>query len=174
MPEFAPQPDHREMNVASDESLRINNSELAHLGALVVEAALRKDLTDVAQQHVEQTGKQHTNTHTRGLFVGRGEIPMSGDNIYRSVNEKGVVDLAQSGVVRGQYTATEGLRSNTNGHHATFWSDGNPNTQHGIGQGFVIEASKADADAGWVTADKIQALYGRDSDGQVKNILPQK
>lgn len=165
MTESAPQPNPQE-------ALRIHDKELAHLGALVVEASLRDSLQSVAAEHAEMTGVENPNIHGKGLFIGKGEVPMSDESVYRSVQEPAVEDLAASGVVRGARTAGAG-QINTSGH-ATYWNNGEAGKSTPLGQGVIIEAPRSDAESGWVTADKVQGVYARDIDGHVKNILPDK
>ena len=95
-------------------------------------------------------------------------VQESSDSVYRQMDANGVNDLAESGIVRGAYTA--GKRSKTSGH-TTYWNNGESGQASTIGQGFTIEAPRADAEAGWVTADKITGVYTRDRDGLAKNII---
>ena len=97
--------------------------ELRELGHLCAVAMERDDLDAVAAEHEATTGLQNPNKHSEGLFVGEGDVPMSDSSVYRAVDARGVRDLAEAGVVRGAYTATEGSRANTSGH-STFWNNG--------------------------------------------------
>ncbi len=162
MSEFAPQP-------YPNEALRIQDKELAHLGALVVEASLRGDLEQVASEHVSQTSVENPNSFAPNtLRIGEQVVPESSDNVYRQVTEKGVEDLVLSGIVRGAKTA--GKPAKTSGH-TTYWNAGETGKGSTLGQGFVIEAPRSAAEAGWVTANKVQGVYTKDSDGVVKNII---
>jgi hypothetical protein len=164
MSEFAPQPD-------PNEAIRIHDKDLAHLGALVVEAAMRPDLEQVVTSHVAETGVENPNSFAPNkLRIGEQVIPESTDNVYRQINEAGVMDLAESGVVRGAKTA--GAEAKTTGH-TTYWNQGETGKGSTLGQGLVIEAPIQAASEGWVTADKVTGVYAKDSDGQVKNILPE-
>ena len=164
MSEFAPQPD-------PSEALRIHDQELAHIGALVLEAALRDDLVAVAEQHASATGNEAPNTYASpGLQIGAAEIPMKDNSVYRQVHEAAVEDLANSGVVRNPYTA--GVKEQSRWKDRVFWNGGEDGKSTQLGNRMVIEADKQAASEGWVTADKVSAVYARDSDGQVKNILP--
>lgn len=163
MSEFAPQPH-------PNEALRIHDKELAHLGALVMEAAMRDDLGAAVEKHVQNTGVENPNVHGKGLFIGKGEVPMSNENVYRSVTEPAVEDLGASGVVRGARTAGM-TQVNTSGH-TTYWNNGETGKNTPLGQGMIIEAPRAEAETGWVTADKVTGIYAKDADGRVKNILP--
>jgi hypothetical protein len=164
MSEFAPNPD-------PNEALRIHDKELAHLGALVVEAAMRSDLEEVVTTHVVETGVENPNSYAPNMLrIGQQVVPESGDSIYRQINENGVMDLAESGIVRGAKTA--GAEAKTNGH-TTYWNQGEAGKGSTLGQGLVIEAPVSEGAESWVTADKITGIYTKDSDGQVKNILPE-
>ena len=165
MPEFAPQPDQNEV-------LRIHDKEIAHLGALVTEAAMRQDLGVAAQLHAETTGVVSPNSFAPNILrVGEQVVPESDGNVYRQVDANGVEDLAESGVVRGAYTA--GKRAKTSGH-TTYWNAGETGKGSTLGQGFVVEAGASDAAAGWVRADQVKGVYAKDSDGLVKNIIVPK
>lgn len=162
MSEFAPQP-------SPNEASRIHDKELAHLGALVMEAAMRTDLDTVVAVHTEETGTGQPNSYAPNrLRIGEQEVAESGDNVYRMVDKAGADDLARSGVVRGARSA--GVASKTSGH-TTYWTVGEDGKGSTLGQGFVIEAPLEAAAEGWVTADKVRGVYARDSDGVVKNII---
>jgi hypothetical protein len=164
MSEFAPQPD-------PNEALRIHDKELAHLGALVMEVAMGDDLQTVAAEHVVETGVENPNSFAPNMLrVGEQVVPESSDKVYRMLTEAGVADLANSGIVRSAKTA--GQRSKTSGHTA-YWNQGETGKSSSLGQGMVVEAPIEAAAEGWVTADKVTGVYSRDSDGQVKNILPE-
>src|SRR5690349_15018371 len=137
MSEFAPQPH-------PNEALRIQDKELAHLGALVTEAALRDDLDAVVQDHVEFTGRQNPNSYSPNtLRVGEQVVPESSDNVYRAVDINGAEDLADSGIVRGAHTA--GKPAKTSGH-TTYWNAGETGKGSTLGQGLVVEAPKSAAE----------------------------
>lgn len=165
MSELAPQP-------VPNESLRIHDQELAYLGALVTEAAMRSDLAGVAQAHAELTGTPNPNDipKGRGMHIGSAEVPMSSEHAYRQVHTEAIGDLALSGVVRNPVTA--GVKEQTRWGHRVFWNNGEAGKNTALGGRMVIEADKQAAHSGWVTADKVRGIYARDVDGQVKNILP--
>ena len=166
MSEFAPQP-------APQEALRIHDKELAHLGALVMEAAMREDLSSVTEAHVRQTGLENPNNvpseQSKGFNLASSEISMSSDSVYRQVHAAAVEDLATSGVVRNRGTA-EGSNHARWGDQV-FWNSGQDGKKTGLGNRLVIEADKPTARSEWVTADKVSAVYARYIDGEVKNII---
>lgn len=163
-----------ELNQAthSPEEMRIHDRELAHLGALVMEAAMQPDLGQIAQEHIDKTGLVNPNSYAPNrLRIGEQVVPESSENVYRQTTEEGIADLAVSGIVRGAKTA--GAQSKTNSH-TTYWNAGEDGKGSTLGQGFVIEAPMEAASQGWVTADKVTGVYARDSDGTVKNIIAPK
>lgn len=163
MTEFAPQPN-------LSETQRIHDVELAHMGALVTEAAMRQDLAEVTADHQSRTGVSNPNDYAPNqLRIGAQVVPESDANVYRQVNESGVMDLGQSGIVRGAKTA--GASSVKTNGHTTYWNRGETGKGSTLGQGFVIEAPLDTVAEGWVTADKVTGVYARDADGQVKNIV---
>lgn len=162
MSEFAPQPH-------PNEALRIHDRELAHLGALIMEASRRSDLIVVEADHVEQTGVKNPNSYAPNqLRIGEQAVPESDHNVYRQVTESGVQDLAESGIVRGAYTAGKKAKTSS---HTTYWNRGETGKGSTLGQGFVLEAPLSVAEKGWVTANQVKGVYARDSDGQVKNLI---
>lgn len=167
MPEFAPRP-------PLNESSRILDQELAYLGAVVSQAARRQDLDTAVQSHVELTGLANPNSvpaeGSKGLSVGVAEIPMSSEHVYRQVHAEAIGDLATSGVVRNPVTA--GVKQQTRWGHRVFWNSGETGKNTQLGGRLVIEADKAAARTSWVTAKDVRRVYARDSDGQIKNILP--
>lgn len=149
---------------------RIHDVQLAHLAARVVEAAMRGDLVEVAKAHIERTGVDNPNSYGKNDFrIGEPVVQERGDAVYRSVNERAIEDLGDSGIVRGAMSA--GKKANTSGH-TTYWHRGEDDKGRTLGQGFVIEAPLEAAQNGWVTADEVTGIYARDNDGSVKNILP--
>lgn len=150
---------------------RIHDKELAHLGALLVEASMRQDLAAVAEQHAAGTGVENPNTvGAEGFFVA-GEVPMLSENVYRQVHVAAVEDLASSGVVRNGATAAG--KQHARWGDRVFWNPGDENKKINTGGRAIIEADKAAAQSGWVTADNVKGVYARDSDGAIKNIIPQ-
>jgi len=168
MSEFAPSVNRNHI----DESERVHDVRLAHLAALVVEASMRSDLAEVAKAHVASTGVENPNTYAPNRFrIGEQVVPENSDSVYRQIQEPGIDDLAESGVVRGAKTA--GKPAKTEGH-TVYWNNGETGKGSTLGQGFVIEAPLKAAERGWVRADEVTGIYTRDSDGRVKNILPTK
>jgi len=154
------------------EASRIQDKDLAHLGALITAAAMREDLAGTVSQHKRDSGVGNPNSIGRGLFVGKGEVPMDDNKVYRSVTELAALDLAQSSVVRGAKLAgVEGSKTNGN---TTYWSNGEAGKSTPLGQGVIIEASLQDAKDDWVSADKVVGVYARDSDGDIKNLIPDR
>src|SRR5690349_18503043 len=117
IPASSPSPERREHTEP------LTKEELRQLGHLVRVAMERDDLDEIVRQHEVETGVTNPNQHGKGLFIGQGDVPMDDASVYRSVDARAVHDLAESGVVRGAYTATEGTRANTSSH-ATFWNNG--------------------------------------------------
>ncbi len=152
-------------------SERINNVELAHLGALMVEAGRRSDLGAIGEQHVAATGLENPNSVGETAFaVGNPDVPMTNDNVYRQAGVEALEDLAASGIVRNGATA-QGTQHRRWGHRV-FWHPGEEGKALATGGRTVIEADKQTAGSGWVTADKVRGAYVQDSDGRVKNIIP--
>lgn len=147
----------------------LSTEELRTLGHLCLVAMRRDDLDTVAEQHTEMTGVANPNKHGKGLFVGEGDVPMSSDNVYRQVHREAIEDMAEAGVVRGLYTATNGERAQTESH-ATYWNDGADERKMSLGGRYVIEASKDAAEQGWVKASDVKGIYARDADGELHDI----
>lgn len=137
-------------------------------------AARKKGGAICAQEQAAKTGVENPNRHSKGLFIGdpADGVPMHENSAYRAVDIRAIVDLIDSGVVRGAYTATGGERSQTESH-ATHWSDGEEGRHHRFKSdgAFTIEAPKEALDAGWVTADQVTGIYTRGHDGRLVNLL---
>lgn len=137
-------------------------------------AARDKNLVACAEEQTVRTGVENPNSHSKGLFIGDPEdgVPMHENSAYRTVDVRAIVDLIDSGVVRGAYTATGGERSQTESH-TTHWSDGEEGRHHRFKSdgAFTIEAPKEVLDAGWVTVDKVTGIYTRGQDGRLVNLL---
>ena len=139
-----------------------------------LQATRGKDLVVRAEEQAARTGVENPNSHSKGLFIGDPEdgVPMHENSAYRTVDIRAIVDLIDTGVVRGAYTATGGERSQTESHTA-HWSDGEEGRHHRFKSdgAFTIEAPKEALDAGWVTADKVTGIYTRGKDGRLVNLL---
>lgn len=125
----------------------------------------------MAEGHVVVTGKQNPNAAGNGLFIGPGEVPMSGDSDYRNVDGRGIADLIDSGIVRGAFTATDGQRSSTEGH-TVYWYKGEEGRKMNFSSPghFIIEAPKTAVNAGWVKASDVRAIHVKDSDGRLLDL----
>ena len=150
-------------------SERLSKEELQQLGHLCRIAMERDDLDQVALEHVEMTGVENPNQHGKGFFVGEGDVPMTSDNVYRQVHQAAIEDLAETGVVRGLYTATNGERAQTSSH-ATYWNNGKDGHKMTLGGRFIIEAPKSAAEQGWVKASDVKGIYSRDEEGELHDI----
>lgn len=164
-PTFHPKPEVKE-------HLRpLTEADRRQLGNLVRIAMERDDLDAAVATQVETTGVTNPNVLHQGLFIGEGELPMSEDKVYRSVDRRAIEDLAESGVVRGAFTATEGQRANTTGH-STHWNKGSE--QHKLrfntDAHVIIEANRKAAEQGWVKATDIHGVHARGADGQPVDI----
>lgn len=155
-----------------DSEQRINDVELAHLGALVVETSMRPDLDVVIKQQRAERGVENPNSvGSSGFFVG-GEVSMSDNNVYRQVGAEAVDDLAANGIVRNGATANG--QEHPRWGDRVFWHPGDGQKKIATGGRMIIEADKSAAQRGWVTADKVKGVYAKDVDGQIKNLLPNK
>lgn len=141
-----------------------------------LQATRAKDSTIFVDELIANTGVKNPNRHSQGFFIDADDpidgVPMHEQNAYRAVDVRAIVDLIDSGVVRGAYTATGGERAQTKSH-ATYWSDGEEGRHHRFKSdaAFTIEAPKEALDAGWVTADQVIGVYTRGKDGRLVNLL---
>lgn len=149
----------------------LSTEALVQLGHVCRLAMERDDLDEVARQHEEITGTTNPNKLANGLFIGEGQVPMSNDNVYRSVDRRAIDDFVVRGLVAGAKTATNGERGNTSGH-ATFWNKGieGKNMKLNTDAHFIIEASRDAAEKGWVKATDVRGIYAKDSSGELQDI----
>jgi len=153
---------------------QLTREELTEIGGLVIAAANRPDLEKVVEEHIELTSQVHTNMHRPDPFhlqPRENAIAQEVGKSYRSVDARGIYDLVDSGVVRGARTATGGQRSSTTGH-STYWSDATEGRHHNLASSthLLIETPTKNLDK-WVTAKDVSAIYGKDNEGNVHNIL---
>src|SRR4051812_22720062 len=86
-----------------------SDEQLYALGDLCLQAAVELDLESVTAAHIAMTGRDNPNEIAREFFVpGQAGPVMSADHAYRSVDVRAIEDLAESGIVRGAFTATNG------------------------------------------------------------------
>lgn len=151
---------------------RINNPNLAHMGALIVEAA-RNGPGSIVSDHVSATALQNPNSVGEGLFFGADTPSVStrADQAYRQVDEVAIDDLGISGIVRNSPTPGE---TKKRWGDRVFWNEGRHSSQMQLGGRFIIAAALSDTNQGWITADKVTGVYAQDTDGHVKNLLPEK
>lgn len=168
MPEIEPHSNPHEVQ-------RVHDKELAHLGALVMEASMRsEEISLPPTENIEDSQSPNRLVSVEGDIHAQiqskiGNIAMSSDSAYRQVHEAAVSDLASAGYVRNKDNA-QGSSSKRWGD-AVFWHAGKEGMNTSTGGRMVLEADKSQAESGWVTADKVKAVYAQDSDGQIKSII---
>lgn len=95
-------------------------------------------------------------------------VHMKSENVYRSVQERAVDDLVETGVVRNAASAGYG------GKHGdrVWWSKGVDGKHHTIQEGHVLyEAPHAIASERAIEHSDLLGVYKKDESGQVVNEL---
>ena len=105
------------------------------------------------------------------LSVGK-DLPASPDKVYRSVKDVAAInDIKESGVVRSKQSA--GLENRYG--DKVYWSQGANGKYHAIYQGvYVIEAPLSVAKEGIVKKEDITAIYTRNENNEIVDILKQE
>jgi len=119
---------------------------------------------------VEKEVVKNPNSIGEVLSVSK-DIETTPDKVYRSVKDfKAIEDLLSEGVVRNAFSAGQVEKSRWGDR--VFWSKGAEGKYHILqSDGYVIEAPYAVADVGSVRLEDVTAIYFRNSDGEVVNIL---
>lgn len=104
------------------------------------------------------------------LSIG-SDLPTMPDKVYRSVQTKEAIDdIENSGVVRNKQSA--GLVEKSRWGERVFWSKGAEGKYHVVSEnGYVIEAPLSVAEERIVTKDDITAIYKRNENQEVVDIL---
>jgi len=118
----------------------------------------------------KQIEKPNPNSIGEVLSIGR-DLPTSPDKVYRSVGTKEAIDdIETSGIVRNKQSA--GLIEKSRWGERVFWSKGSEGKYHSISRnGYVIEAPLKVAEEGIVKKEDITAIYTKNENGEVVDIL---
>ncbi len=112
------------------------------------------------------------NPNSIGELIGIGrDLLTSPDSVYRSVGDRAAIDdLEKSGIVRNRQSA--GLVEKSRWGNRVFWSKGAEGKYHAVRQGaYVIEAPLSVAQEGIVKRDDVKAIYTKNENGEVINLL---
>lgn len=120
-----------------------------------------------------QTEKINLNSIGEVLSFGK-DLPTSPDKVYRSVSTREAIDdIQKSGVVRNAQSA--GIVEKSRWGERVFWSKGAEGKYHVVSaKGFVIEAPLAVAQERIVAKEDITAIYKKNENGEVIDILQQE
>ncbi len=126
--------------------------------------------------HMEDIEKKNMNPNTAGeLYSISRDILTVPNKAYRFVKGKEAIDdLNNVGFVRNKQSA--GLAQKpSNWGERVFWSKGAEGKYHGVSQGtYVIEAPLSIVEERVVTKKDITAIYTKNENGEVINILEQQ
>jgi hypothetical protein len=131
----------------------------------------KEKIPDINQEN--KIEKPNPNSIGELLSIGK-DLPTSPDKVYRSVGTKEAInDIEISGIVRNKQSA--GLVEKSRWGERVFWSKGDEGKYHSVSQnGFVIEAPLSVAQERIVTKEDITAIYTKNENGEVVDILQQK
>lgn len=124
--------------------------------------------TETQSENVSE--KHNPNSIGEIISIGK-DLPTTPDKVYRSVSTKDAIDdIEKSGIVRNKQSA--GLVEKSRWGERVFWSRGAEGKYHNVSQnGYVIEAPLSVAQERIVTKEDITAIYTKNEDGEVINIL---
>lgn len=143
----------------------LTESKLLALGQLCL---TNQAETSTLEDHTELS----PNPNTLGQFAvpfGSGDIPTEPGKLYRQVGIEAVEDLATSDIVRNGATARG--EEHKRWGHKVFWSEGQEGVHISTGGRAVIVVPKSAAEEGWVTSDKVEAIYTKTPAGKLINLL---
>ena len=143
----------------------LNEDELLALGQLCLTNQVDPNALNA---HV----KLSSNPNTYGQFAipfKNGDIPTEPGKLYRQVGLEAVEDLAQSGIVRNGATAAG--EEHKRWGHRVFWSQGQEGVHTSTSGRAIIVAPESAAAEGWVTSDKVEAIYTKTPAGKLINLL---
>ncbi|MFZ2167525.1 MAG: hypothetical protein WAV50_01495 [Minisyncoccia bacterium] len=134
-------------------------------------------MTNEEKQHLtpEKLDVEKTNPNSIGEILSIGkDLPTSPDKVYRSVRtDEAIDDLIISDIVRNKQSA--GLVEKNRWGEKVFWSRGAEGKYHAIPEGsYVIEAPLEVAADRIVRKADVTAIYTRDENGKVVDILKEK
>lgn len=118
-------------------------------------------------------GVRNPNSIGELLSIGR-DLPTHADKVYRSVRDDAAVeDLFTHGAVRNAFSA--GAKENSRWGDKIFWSRGEEGKFHVVQKGgYVIEAPYAVAASRVVAKEDVTAIYSKQEEGGVVDVLAQK
>ncbi len=124
-------------------------------------------------KETEPRGEKNPNSIGELLSLGQ-DLPTTPDKVYRSVSTADAIkDIQVSGIVRNKQSA--GLVEKSRWGERVFWSKGSEGKFHPVPQGaYIIEAPLSVAQERVVRSDDITAIYTKNTQGDVINILDQR
>lgn len=125
------------------------------------------------QENISEENKYNPNSISEVISIGN-DLPTQPDKVYRSVrSEDAIDDIENSGVVRNKQSA--GLVEKSRWGDRVFWSRGGEGKYHIVQKGgYVIEAPLSVAQEREVTREDITAIYTKNENGEVFDVLEQK
>lgn len=142
--------------------------ELLKLSTACIKSTARLDLIKIADEHVHDF-TANPNSFRLDQLLDQGEISTRSDMVYRKIGAKALKDLASYGIVRNELTAK--AHTPREWGHTVGWTIGQDDKFINAGRQAVLETTVENAEQGWVTADKLTALYLRLPHANVENII---
>ncbi|MDD4937411.1 MAG: hypothetical protein PHX34_00105 [Candidatus Shapirobacteria bacterium] len=121
-------------------------------------------------REIKSAERSPNNIGNLQISIGK-DLPTSPDKVYRSVFGRAAIDdLFNCGYVRNKQSA--GLVEKNRWGENVYWSRGVEGKFHNVQNGgFVIEAPFDVANQGVVKEENVTAIYSKDEDGKVINVL---
>lgn len=143
------------------QSTHMSLDDLAH--------ALQGVQVDLGVLGIHQSLIAHPNSVGKVAVPFReGDIVMKPGLAYRQVGLEAIADLAATGIVRNRATA-EGHEHPRWGHRV-FWSQGEEGAHINVA-GRAVMVAPAEKLNDWATLDKLEAIYVKTPDGELRNLL---
>ena len=145
--------------------------EMLYRGAVSLANSIHTELGRAVDHHVNHyTHKPNKINNTQ--LLESGDVPTFFGYIYRKLNVKATEDLTEIGIVRNELTA----RANTPrlGGNSVFWVPGSDGRYMNTEGQIIIETRAEELLKGWVTKNKLTAIYAPTPYGNVEKLILSK
>ncbi len=155
--------------VESQETGRSIDALTHKLGQVCV--AEKGDIVSAVTQVEAETGLKNPNSADGSFLFSDGDVLTDSEHVYRQVGIEAIEDLIKAGVVRNGATAKGAAHPRWG--HRVFWHRGQNDRFLNTGGRYIVVTTAESAERGWVTIDEVTAIYTKDEDGAVVDLLAQ-
>lgn len=143
-------------------------AEMLYLTAVCLANSIHTNLGRTVDHHVNSFTHK-PNMLNKVDLLEEGDVATTNGHIYRKLGFKAIEDLIEYGIVRNELTA----RANTprSGGNSVFWVPGRDGGYLNTEGQIIIETGAEELLKGWVTKNKLTAIYSPTPEGAIESLV---